>query len=642
MSYGKRYTAKFYDIGGHMWDLEIYSKDYEGSAENIEKMSATPLTFDYGETRRVPHDRPVYDTRASFALESLSRLQFASLFSTNAKEHQVTIKHKGNIFFNGFLVSGTYAEPYKPAPFFVGFQAVDGLILLKNRVWKISGRMNFADIVNRCLLETGLELNYRVTIETSAFEPGPLPLLSGLIEDVYTDVYHGMDYYVLEEYSYYEVLEDILKVYGLQIKQVDNKWHIVQVTEQTGETYAYREFNSAGSLVESGTHNAILNATNGGTNNQINILATSFIKIQPGYKSITVLQKYGTIGNLVKNSNFDESWNVVNNTYEFDDWSSTIELQKFYLDSNPYVMIPGYLTAESPVGAKYMRQELGYIPANSKLKIQVKWSVMGPQNTELNADVYIKIKIGDWYVYLATFEDGTQQGIMNFQDTYIKVGTKTARSAANISFSTFELFVPDTLVGGIANIYLYQAVNADEAYGHNIDGSVFDSIVVRVAGDEGDKPITELETYKEINATSTYTPSDIEVAMGDGPGLGSDALAYNNIITTEDGAATIQWQYVIDGNLLRGTLIELLTEQIASLFSRPKLYLQANIVSDILRFNTLVTDVDNIGSRKFMINRASFDAQRLLWNNVELLELDGEPIADFHYPDFDDTDFYAG
>lgn len=650
MAYSKIINAEFYDISNSFWQLEIEQQAYAGAVTNVEKMGSVPMRFDYGKSAVLPQKAPVFDTRLNFTLESSATLQFDYLFDNNPRKHRVTVKYKGSTYFIGFFVPATYSEPFRPAPFFVSFSATDGLILLKNRDWDVTDRLTELLVIVRCLKETGLTLDITTSISTELITP--LALANPL-----EAVYEPGEQYIEAESTYFDVLEDILKKYGATIKQAAGKWVIQQFNDQANALPVTRTYDSAGVLQSTGTTAAVIAPSGTGVNNNMAILNSSVLRINPAFKEFTINQELVAAENIFRNGDLDETvpnaigWPVLK------DWQSNVTVLQLPHAGGDCAAMLEWRT-DNPITANlqltdpnqpYIKQNAGRIGADNYdnvdresviLKLDIKYGLSGSTEKILQGDVYAKLKVGSKSAKI-DYIDGTAIASWTIGDYVFKVGRPTARSVDNLIFDEFSVeFSPFILQDGYIEIYLYSAINCDEYLLEKLEATVFDSVTLTPIYVDGSKPNTDKKVFTEIDANSPYIPKDIDIIVADLPDLPFAYFTYRNFLQDEAGYPTRKWRYLTpDGLTVEDELLVILAAQVTGLFSQPRLLFQANIVSDILNFCSRISYPGKLGTRVFAMLRGSFEPKKLAWTSVEALEVTIETLPDFDSADLDNVDF---
>ncbi len=180
----------------------------------------------------------------SFYKESLSE-DFSELFIAENDSFKVFLYKNDNLFWQGWLATQLFSEPFASPPYVIKLRAYDGIHLLKDIPYFTStdifqatsnlfndryGYHNITDIIEKCIYNTGVlnDVFYYINIKnqettnlTSEFQKK-------------TRIHHqtflnGES----DSMNMREVLEIIFKSLGVTIYQRDGNWCIIRVSEFT-------------------------------------------------------------------------------------------------------------------------------------------------------------------------------------------------------------------------------------------------------------------------------------------------------------------------------------------------------------------------------------------------------------------------
>jgi hypothetical protein len=180
----------------------------------------------------------------SFYKESLSD-DFSELFEAENDSFKVYL-HKGtDLFWQGWIGTQLFSEPFASPPYPISIRAYDGLHLLKNipyfddtEVFQATSNLfndrfgyhNIVDVVEKCIYNTGVLNNvfYCINIQNSE------SVTSSLFFPVRSRVHH-QTFLKGESNSMNmeEVLQMILKSLGATIYQRDGNWCIIRISDFT-------------------------------------------------------------------------------------------------------------------------------------------------------------------------------------------------------------------------------------------------------------------------------------------------------------------------------------------------------------------------------------------------------------------------
>ena len=222
MSYGLKYRLSFDSVSDTPYEINILEAGYDGPVENRNLGSVPVLKMDDGEAVR--------GTSLELSIETCFDGDLREFYTTDRKKFRVEVYRSGVLFWSGHILPELYSEPYISVPFDVSVTASDGLGLLKNIPFGLSGKRSVFDVIKYCCEQTGLVLNY--VFASKLLATG----MSG-VASVYTQVF--VDCNAFDDADCYEALEKVLITFGSYIKQKDCKWHVLRYTDQDTDLMEY-------------------------------------------------------------------------------------------------------------------------------------------------------------------------------------------------------------------------------------------------------------------------------------------------------------------------------------------------------------------------------------------------------------------
>lgn len=222
MSYGLKYRLSFDSVSDTPYEINILEAGYDGPVENRNLGSAPVLKMDDGEAVR--------GTSLELSIEACFDGDLREFYTTDRKKFRVEVCRSGVLFWSGHILPELYSEPYISVPFDVSVTASDGLGLLKNIPFGLSGKRSVFDVIKYCCEQTGLVLNY--VFASKLLATG----MSG-VASVYTQAF--VDCNAFDDADCYEALEKVLITFGSYIKQKDCKWHVLRYTDQDTDLMEY-------------------------------------------------------------------------------------------------------------------------------------------------------------------------------------------------------------------------------------------------------------------------------------------------------------------------------------------------------------------------------------------------------------------
>lgn len=222
MSYGLKYRLSFDSVSGTPYEINILEAGYDGPVEKRNLGSAPVLKMDDGEAVR--------GTSLELSIETCFDGDLREFYTTDRKKFRVEVYRSGVLFWSGHILPELYSEPYISVPFDVSVTASDGLGLLKNIPFGLSGKRSVFDVIKYCCEQTGLVLNY--VFASKLLATG----MSG-VASVYTQAF--VDCNAFDDADCYEALEKVLITFRSYIKQKDCKWHVLRYTDQDTDLMEY-------------------------------------------------------------------------------------------------------------------------------------------------------------------------------------------------------------------------------------------------------------------------------------------------------------------------------------------------------------------------------------------------------------------
>ncbi len=560
MAYGLRIRIEYKDINEVLTRINIYQKDYAGSADV--RYANAGIKVDYGdqESETLPL---VYGSSCTIYFDAEFDYEFKYLFTADARKHLVEIEKNSSLFFSGYAEPGSWSEPLTATPYPVQLTAYDGLGLLKDEDFLdtdkeyYEGFMTPLAILQLVLSKTGLSLALNTAV---GFRPFGATTAANALTQVLKDVvtYRGL--------SCYEVLEKLFL--GCRIMQRGGEWYCVSNDKWAAASFDCYAYFSNG--IANGTKTITTELTGFWVENSADL------NFMPAIKQVTIKQNYGLKANLIENQNFEEFENG-----NFDGWTpygATVPEQRTYdEDGNKYVYLPGteYQSAWTDprsngiVSNGYAVKQTTNIP-----RISVDYAVIGLAGKAANVFIGIKlITTTTKYCVIANLleDNKTVEYIWDERPTVQPLGCpptvvfKTYYGSPNSYFidkTAVEAFPFDevtskfkklefSLKEGIpadGTLYFYLYLPNTNAPTH-IFGTCFRKVTIHFNDEnEGDLPASQ-ELIVINSLDNNYVPEDMEVVNGDIPDITNNTAMYEGGFILNDGSgdATLLWQ--LDGDV---------------------------------------------------------------------------------------------
>jgi len=177
----------------------------------------------------------------TFLVKDNTEGKFFHLFTGSETRYKVELLDVSNPTYpkniwTGFLLSEQFEEPYKNSGYFITFVATDRLALLKNTNYVVKAKQSILNVINSCVLKTGLSfpIFFSEAIQNAGFNIDYLDL------EVDTASYFKEE----EGLSYFTVLEHVLKSIGCLLFLFENKWYVIGLNKFKEQTISFKKYTS--------------------------------------------------------------------------------------------------------------------------------------------------------------------------------------------------------------------------------------------------------------------------------------------------------------------------------------------------------------------------------------------------------------
>lgn len=224
MAYGVNYRAEWLATtrGERHYVVDFLKRDYDGAILPMH-LTGECITITYG-ARDESELQPIKSNEAEITvLCTEDDNRYSELYTLDASMYKVVIYEDGAVIWRGYLATGQYQQPLAKAPYVVRFRANDGLAVLKAMPY--------------------LDFNGQRYTEDKSVSALIRDLLSPISDSVdvwhYALLYAGQSAPTLDivsitqdaiylalgaEATYYDVLEAVLKNFGVQLLQQSGGW----------------------------------------------------------------------------------------------------------------------------------------------------------------------------------------------------------------------------------------------------------------------------------------------------------------------------------------------------------------------------------------------------------------------------------
>ena len=288
--YGTRYILQFdSEKFGHEYKILIKEDGYSGSSEN-KSLGAAPLL------RRDDSDSGISGTSLEMVIQADEDGELTSLYTVDNKKFLVELYKNNSLIWTGYVLPEKYSEPYVPVPYDVSVTASDGLGILKDIPFTLSGEKTLFEVTRFCCNQTGMTLDFIVfsSLVESSMNTGNSML-----------VQTSLDVSTFQDKTCYEVLESILTSLDAFITEANGKWVIARYTDLDKEGFLYS--NTGGSSGKVSLEPRVL----GNVHSELYPIGNLELEIEPANKSVKFTSDYDLRPSFLQNYDFsggDSGW----------------------------------------------------------------------------------------------------------------------------------------------------------------------------------------------------------------------------------------------------------------------------------------------------------------------------------------------
>jgi hypothetical protein len=288
MAYGLKYELLCTTVKGNLYKVKILFDGYTGDPidRNV-PLSPFKLKKDKADYIR--------GTSLDYSIIEEVDFEFLEFYTNKTKAVKVELYDPSNVLiWTGYNLPQQYQVPYTPSPVNVTFSATDGLGLLKNESFTLTGFKSLLEIVCYCVDKIGLGLGYSIAINLFAtlHDPARSPLEQTYINSE-----------VFQSLNCYDVLENVFKLFNAEITQRRGRWAITRSADKKSTRMLY---TSAGVYETTEAGPAVLNLGYPGPGIDVTPKNSLQFSLEPGGKQVKISQDYGRNDSLLKNHDFSQ------------------------------------------------------------------------------------------------------------------------------------------------------------------------------------------------------------------------------------------------------------------------------------------------------------------------------------------------
>jgi hypothetical protein len=596
MAFGLKYELLCTTIKGNLYKAKVYFDGYAGSPidRNV-PLSPFILKKDKADIIR--------GTSFNFSIREEVDFEFLEFYTNNNKAVKIELYDPSNVLiWTGYNLPQQYQVPYVPCPTNVTFSASDGLGLLKNEAFALTGRNSQLDIIRYCIDKIGLALGYSIAINLFevTHDHSRTPLAQTYEDsEIFTDL------------NCYEVIEKILINYNAEITQRRGRWAITRSADKKSTRMLY---TSAGVYETTEAAPVILNLGYPGSGIDVTPKSSLQFSLEPGGKQVKISHNFGRKDSLLINPDFSDFASGA-----FNGWGKlgtfTPE-QRLDSNGNPFVFIPANNDTNDCL---YQDIEIE-ASAGEDFDISLEMGVLayrlyGGIPIPIPVDIKFNVALIPVGGTLANAKFLSKDGWVDTLTAVIT--TVTSQSTGIPKLNKLEIITHEIPFSGTLQVTLYR-IQTTQLYNYFFTGVAFGNVDLKFITADGKLYPTGLETLAEFpDSTEPNNLDDIDLLAADAPDLPNARLLYKNITWLSDGSPTGTWHIL--GSSADYSILQQLALSLASDNRVARQKLTGEIKGIVIAFDSIIKHSYN-NNREFEISEGEWDIYEETFN-VTLLEL---------------------
>jgi hypothetical protein len=592
MAYGVKYQLLCTGKNGVASKL-VLSKDGYADAEVDRNIPISPFKL------RKDEGGVVCGTSMEFGIRESVDFELIEFYTNVPKVFKAQLYYPSDtLIWSGFINPQQYNAPYKPAPNTLFFQATDGLGLLKNEPFTLTGFNSELTIIRHCLDKTGLSLGYAIAI--SIWE-----INHDITRSVLAQTY--IDSVVFSGLNCYEVLEKILGAgkYDATITQWNNRWRIVSYKDKKATRFLYTSAGVYESTEAAPTVQDLVGYA--GSGNEVWPVGYLNMEMTAGGKGISITHDFGRKLSLLDG-------------YDFNLYASS--MFTYWSQSGSFGVIRGetqentfyaFLSSYSNVDTDYIYQQIAIENATGDDFVfefdfapmgEIFTAYTGANPISMQMRAMVKLTVGATVYYL------TSSG----WDTTPAYITQTVDSSIGVPSFTHVKIVTDEIPGdGTLEVRLMRYKSSGPGTSIVYRGMVFANILAYFLDNNQLYPSSFEDVAMFDDSTEPELLDEEDVLIGDAPDLPNKSQLYVNIARLSDESPTLTWG--MEGNDTDFSLLSMYLKMLASRNTYPKQTLDGIIKGANLGFECLIKHAYN-SDREFEIAECEWDVYAAKWNVI--------------------------
>jgi hypothetical protein len=595
MAYGLKYELLCTTQKSNLYKARVYFDDYT-DADIDRNIPVNPFVL------RKDRSAVIRGTSFDFSMREEIDFEFLDFYTNKPKYIFVELLDSSDVqLWSGFLDTQQYSCPYVPSPLTVSFTASDGLGLLKNEAFTLTGTQTQFAIIMHCIEKIGLGTvsgfgmlafhGYAVAIGVHELRHNASRSpLEQTIEDCDTFI----------DLNCYEAIEKILNKYDAEIYHWKGRWRIISSNDKKSTRLLY---DSQGTYTGTEAAPAVLDLGYPGSGIEVTPVGQLSMSLEPGGKQVHAVHSYGRKDSLLINYEFKDF-----DAGAFDSWiqSGTFAVTQGDLNGLKFA----FLETTSIVNGDGISQSIAYNNSGGEgFLFEIDYCSVGYlQGTykriiamTVRFQVYLTDGQGGNY-WLNELEDG--YGEWTTTPTIISKLHNASREWPEFNHIRIETEPPP--ISGYISVDLYRHYGSEPGPNYHYLGVCWSKPIVNLIGGEAAEASTRYEATAVFdNSTELIKLPDISILNADAPAdVYNKAILYKNITFLEaDGEPT--WLWNIDGVTGDYSTVEVLFKLLASRNRVSRQVLQGTIKGTSIALDSIIKHAYN-SNREFEIAECSW------------------------------------
>lgn len=437
--YGLKYIASFdSEVAKHDYEIRIMERDFAGNSERRNLGGAPVLIKD--------ENWPICGTSIEFQLETKYDGDLREFYTEDNKKFRVEVWRNSILIWKGLVVTEAYAEDMIPCSDIL-IRATDGLGLLKNEPFKLTGKCSLLSIIKYCTDKTELYFGYDIRVGIYSIE-SPVIKKSFLDAQVYPEI-------LWEQENCYEALVALLNTFAMSITQESCSWVLRQ---RTIATNFYRYDENLKFIDTKGIDTISIGRLGQEGANSIPLDSLTF-EVEPSRKAVEIIDIQKTFPSIL--------------------WDYDFGLQQYWKGDGRYLKIDGKNCYHIPNFYKdfwlthRLEQKITLIPQDNSVYFEMKYALFtdrDDRDCKLMVTIFINDKSNDSNLYWLSPQGWQSASIPATNDKrLIFTAGELTTSANHVKWNTlridFDAFPQTThtasLGVGIYNVNCGENINSD-------------------------------------------------------------------------------------------------------------------------------------------------------------------------------------